>query len=328
MTRARHQLIDLSATSYYHVINRCIRRSFLCGDDPYTKRNYDHRRQWLVDRIKLVSSIFSINIAAYAIMSNHFHLVLQVDKVHADMLSMDEVIERWYQLYNGHPIVDDYLANRGLSTVKFTKVEEYAQLWRERLYDISWFMKCLNEHISREASKEDNCTGKFWEDRFKFQALLDEKALLSCLAYVDLNPIRAGIAQSVEDSDFTSIQERIKQYRSHQRQQHKANDGCSVSSQPPSLLPFSPVANTNAIPLSYGDYFELVDWSGRHIAPKKSGFIDESVPKVLLVLNIDTEDWLSVAKEFRRQYGSFAGSEINLRNYAHHHGRSWCKGVG
>ena len=62
MTRARHQLIDLSATSYYHVINRCVRRSFLCGDDPYIKRNYDHRRQWLVDRIKLLSSIFSINI--------------------------------------------------------------------------------------------------------------------------------------------------------------------------------------------------------------------------------------------------------------------------
>mgnify|MGYP000185301322 CR=1 FL=1 len=219
MTRARHQLIDLSATSYYHVINRCVRRSFLCGDDPYIKRNYDHRRQWLVDRIKRLSSIFSINIAAYAIMSNHYHLVLQVDKVHADMWSMDEVIDRWYQLYNGHPIVDEYLTNPDISPIKLAKVEEFSELWRERLYDISWFMKCLNEHISREANREDNCTGKFWEGRFKSQALLDEKALLSCMAYVDLNPIRAGIATSVEDSEFTSISERIKQYKSHQRQQ-------------------------------------------------------------------------------------------------------------
>ena len=118
MTRARHQLIDLSATSYYHVINRCVRRSFLCGDDPYTQRNYDHRRQWLVDRIKHLSSIFSINIAAYAIMSNHYHLVLQVDKVTADMWTMDEVIERWYRLYSGHPMVDDYLANGSMMVSK------------------------------------------------------------------------------------------------------------------------------------------------------------------------------------------------------------------
>ncbi len=328
MTRARHQLIDLSATSYYHVINRCVRRSFLCGDDPYTKRNYDHRRQWLVDRIKRLSSIFSINIAAYAIMSNHYHLVLQVDKVHADMWSMDEVIERWYQLYNGHPIVDEYLTNPDISPIKLAKVEEFSELWRERLYDISWFMKCLNEHISREANREDNCTGKFWEGRFKSQALLDEKALLSCMAYVDLNPIRAGIATSVEDSEFTSISERIKQYKSHQRQQQRPNEDFYVPSQPNSLLPLSPIVNNNAIPLSYGDYFELVDWSGRHVDPKKTGFIDESAPLILNTLGIEAEDWTSAVKDFRRQYGSFAGSEMQLRDYAHRHGRSWCKGVG
>ena len=328
MTRARHQLIDLSATSYYHVINRCVRRSFLCGDDPYTQRNYDHRRQWLVDRIKHLSSIFSINIAAYAIMSNHYHLVLQVDKVSADMWTMDEVIEHWYRLYSGHPIVDDYLANRDMSAIKLAKVEEYTQCWRERLYDISWFMKCLNEHISREANKEDNCTGKFWEGRFKSQALLDETALLSCMAYVDLNPIRAGIASNISDSDFTSIQERVKQFKSHQRQHAKPNKDNHVPSQPYSLLPFSPVVDNNAIPLNYSDYIELVDWSGRHVDPKKTGFIDENTPAILQKLGIDGDDWQLAVKNFRRQYGSFAGSEMQLRDYAHRHGRSWCKGVG
>ncbi len=328
MTRARHQLIDLSATSYYHVINRCVRRSFLCGDDPYTQRNYDHRRQWLVDRIKHLSSIFSINIAAYAIMSNHYHLVLQVDKVTADVLTMDEVIERWYRLYSGHPIVDDYLANRNMNAVRLARVEEYVQCWRERLYDISWFMKCLNEHISREANKEDNCTGKFWEGRFKSQALLDETALLSCMAYVDLNPIRAGIASSIMGSNFTSIQERLKQFKSHQRQQAKPNTDYHIPSQPRALLPFSPVTNNNAIPLNYSDYFELVDWSGRHIDPKKTGFIDDSEPAILQTLGIDSDDWQLAVRDFRRQYGSFAGSEMQLRNYAHRHGRSWCKGVG
>ena len=184
-------------------------------------------------------------------MSNHYHLVLQVDKVNADLLSMDDVIARWYQLYNGHPIVDEYLTNPEISPIKLAKAEEFSELWRERLYDISWFMKCLNEHISREANKEDNCTGKFWEGRFKSQALLDEKALLSCMAYVDLNPIRAGIVSSVEDSEFTSISERIKQYKSHQRQQKKRSTDCHVPSQPHCLLPLSPIVSNNAIPLSY-----------------------------------------------------------------------------
>jgi len=101
MARARESLIDLNATPYYHCINRCIRRSYLCGDDKFSGNNFDHRRTWLVDRIKLLASIFSIDIAAYAIMSNHYHLVLKVSRDDALNWSNDEVIERWYKLYNG-----------------------------------------------------------------------------------------------------------------------------------------------------------------------------------------------------------------------------------
>jgi hypothetical protein len=89
-------------------------------------------------------------------------------------------------------------------------VEQFAEEYRQRLMSVSWFMRILNQNIARQANKEDQAKGHFWESRFKSQALLDETALLSVMAYVDLNPIRAGIAFTPEESDFTSIQARIE----------------------------------------------------------------------------------------------------------------------
>ncbi|NRA52655.1 MAG: transposase [Gammaproteobacteria bacterium] len=325
MTRARHSQIDLTATSFYHVINRCVRRSYLCGDDNVSGKNFDHRRQWLVDRFTTLSDVFSINIAAYAVMSNHYHLVLQVDKFTAETWSMDEVIDRWYRLFNGHLLVDRYLTEDKISPAHFNAVKKLVELWRARLYDISWFMKCLNEHIARQANKEDKCTGRFWEGRFKSQALLDDIALLSCMAYVDLNPIRAGISSNISQSDFTSIQKRIAQYKSHQKQQTKHNHDITVAAQPKTLLPFAGTDHTKAIPFNYRDYFELVDWSGRHVAPNKSSYINLEEPTLLTTLGIDEDDFITAVKHFRRQYGSFAGSTEHLRDFAHSHGKSWCK---
>jgi len=324
MTRARHSQIDLTATSFYHVINRCVRRSYLCGDDNVSGKNFDHRRQWLVDRFTMLSDVFSINIAAYAVMNNHYHLVLQVDKEIADTWSMDEVIDRWYCLFNGHLLVDRYLSG-DISQTNFDAVEKLVELWRVRLYDISWYMKCLNEHIARQANKEDKCTGRFWEGRFKSQALLDDIALLSCMAYVDLNPIRAGIAASLSESDFTSIQKRIAQYKSYQKLHTNHNHAISVVDQPNSLLPFVGIGNCKAIPFNYADYVALIDWSGRYIDPNKSGHINHDEPKLLMTLGINEGEWLMAVKHFRRQYGSFAGTSEHLRLFAHSHGKSWCK---
>ena len=183
MTRARQSLIDLAATPYYHVISRCVRRAFLCGEDRYTGKNFDHRRQWLIDRVKMLSGVFAIDIAAYAIMSNHYHLVLRVDKQRAIEWTMDEVIARWYCLYNGNPVVDRYLAGTETDDATLLKVAEIVDSWRDRLFDISWFMRNLNETIARAANKEDNCKGRYWEGRYRSQALLDETALLGCMMY-------------------------------------------------------------------------------------------------------------------------------------------------
>ncbi|MCE9854385.1 transposase, partial [Shewanella chilikensis] len=121
------------------------------------------------------------------------------------------VIERWTELFSGNPVAAKFLKGDSLSEGERILLDTLISDWQERLGSISWFMRCLNEDIARKANREDGCKGVFWEGRFKSQALLDEQALLACMMYVDLNPIRAGIADSLQTSDYTSIQERIEE---------------------------------------------------------------------------------------------------------------------
>ncbi len=213
MTRAREQIISLQDTPYYHCMARCVRRAFLFGDDFVTRKNYDHRKQWVVNKIAELSEIFAIDICAYAVMSNHYHLVLKVNVEEGNELSDYDVLKRWTQLFNGNILAKKVLSGKeGLEPGEDFVLAELVKKWRGRLTDISWFMRCLNETIAKMANEEEGIRGRFWEGRFKSQALLDDVAVIACMAYVDLNPVRAAMANTPEESDFTSIQERIRTF--------------------------------------------------------------------------------------------------------------------
>ena len=109
VTQARSQQISLQDTPYYHCISRCVRRAYLCGDDPVTGQNFDHRKQWLVTKIKQLAAQFSIDVCAYAVMSNHYHLVLHVDQEKAGAFSDDEIISRWTTLFPGNGVLAETL---------------------------------------------------------------------------------------------------------------------------------------------------------------------------------------------------------------------------
>jgi len=211
MPKPRYTQVSLEATPYYHCISRCVRRAFLCGTDLSTGECFEHRRQWVEDKLFELADVFAIDICAYAVMSNHYHLVLHVNRKQALAWSFDDIINTWHRLFSGNLFSQRYCRGDQLHKSELAALKETAEIWRKRLMDISWFMRVLNESIARQANAEDKCSGRFWEGRFKSQALLDESALLTCMAYVDLNPIRAAIAETPESSDFTSIKQRIRE---------------------------------------------------------------------------------------------------------------------
>ncbi len=164
-------------------------------------------------------------------------------------------------------------------------------------------MKTLNEAIARKANAEDKCTGHFWESRFKSQALLTEEALLSCMAYVDLNPVRAGMAKTPESSEHTSIKERIEptfNLADAIKDQHLTSS-FNLTVKP--LLPFDYTIKPDiqlGVPYSLIDYLQLVDWTGRAIRDDKRGSIPDKLSPILTRLNIPPQQWLSSSQHFEK----------------------------
>ena len=167
MPTPRKALVSLEATPYYHCVSRCVRRAFLCGQDQPSGRCYEHRRQWIEDKLLQLTDSFAINLCAYAIMHNHYHVVLHVDRECAEQWSALDVVERWHQWFKGTALSQRFANGETLLGAKLDAVNERVSVWRQRLSDISWFMRIINEAIARMSNQEDQCTGRFWEGRFK-----------------------------------------------------------------------------------------------------------------------------------------------------------------
>ena len=323
MPRPRSELVSLEDTPNYHCVSRCVRKAFLCGVDRDSGINYEHRREQIEVRLFELADIFAIKVCAYAIMHNHHHEVLHVDAEQAKSWPWQEVIVRWHRLYQGKALSQRFLKGDKLSIAQTREVQKLAELWRERLMNISWFMRALNEPVARSANAEDECTGKFFEARFKSQALLDEQALLTCMAYVDLNPIRANIAETPETSDYTSIKKRI--------------EAVGKGRIPKQLARFQALETKtkkpHPIPFSLKDYIELVEWSGRAIHPNKRGHIDNNLPPIFKRLKISPEEWTDLALNFEKHFTQWVGNEEHLQRVCeskgirHVHGSQHCRQV-
>ncbi len=296
-----------AATPWYHCVCRCVRRAFLCGEDRLTGNDYSRRKAWVLERLALLAEIFTIDLGAYAVMANHYHLVVRLDTERAAALSDDEVIARWSRLFASPLLVSRYQASALTTEAEITAAQAIVNLWRQRLCDLSWYMRCLNEHLARLANSEDGCKGRFWEGRYKSQAILDEAGLLACLVYVDLNPLRAAVVDVPEKSADVSLYQRLQP----EPQEQDATR--------PALLPFvggyqKPMPL--GIPYDLVDYLQLTDWTGRAQCPNKRGHIDEQAPAILSRLGMDGASFLNAVARQRLSQGSVIGHPLACRQHA------------
>jgi hypothetical protein len=206
----RCEIVGDDEVAVLHVFSRCVRRAFLCGIDPLTGACYDHRKQFIQDRLEALAGVFAIDVMAYAIMSNHFHLVLRTRPDIVAQWSDEEVARRWWALFPKRRTKTQTPAQPRQSELDMLTADskKIAEL-RRRLSSVSWLMRCLCESIARQANAEDEVTGRFFEGRFKSVRLNDEASVLACMAYVNLNPVRAKMAETPETSEFTSAYQRI-----------------------------------------------------------------------------------------------------------------------
>jgi REP element-mobilizing transposase RayT len=358
MALPRSQYVLEGQEGVYHCFSRCVRRAFLCGFDTLTLRDFSHRKAWLVDRLRYLAAIFAIEVCAYAIMETHYHTILRTRPDIVATWSASEVATRWLTLFPHHrdshglplPPTDEEIA--ALANLP----ERIAQL-RQRLCSLSWFMGRLNEFIARAANKEDRVKGRFWESRFKCQALLDDTAIAACMVYVDLNPIRAGVAATPEESNFTSIQQRIRWWRKETTDpapaeanlQHSTpadthmsvpDSSTQIPDPIPDHLPLLPhpsngwLCPIQSVPgrrgildLSAAEYFHLVDMSGRITRADKRGTIDADLAPILLRIGANPNAWIDTVSRFGSNFRLAAGLAASLRHFADRLGRRWLQGM-
>jgi len=312
----RKDVVTPGAVAYYHCISRCVRRAFLCGKDEYSGKNFEHRRAWIRDRVTLLIEAFAMEVAAYAVLSGHMHSVVKTRPDLAHEWSAEEVARRWLIVFCKKLRIGDEEAHLQQQIEAIANDPEKVSKYRERLSNVSWFNRCLNENIARRANREDDVTGRFWEGRFKCQLLKDEKALLTCSVYVDLNIIRAGMAKTLETSDYTSIQDRIRNIVAEQHPE-QLNSG-------PPLLSISSMFGSR---VSFTEYLSLVDQTARvHVEGKAS--LSPDCESILTRLGISNETWVpTVTKRYSKMFRRIVGTEEQLREHALEKGKCWFQGI-
>ena len=333
----RSEIFNPHQVCVMHCINRTVRRAMLCGVDRFSGKSFEHRRQWVKDRLIFLAAQYGIDVLGYTVMGNHLHIILRNRPDIVRTWSDAEVARRIWYLFPKRKEDDGSAAEPRKHELQMLMAsKKLLSQYRERLSDISWLMRQLAEYVARKANHEDKCTGRFWEGRFKSQPLLDDAAVFACAAYVDLNPVRAKIAETPEQSDFTSVQDRIvsekvarKQSKSTRRKQRKTRRRDSFlspvflkrTSGPQANSEGTRASNKGFLSVPLRDYLKLLDWTGRQIVHRKRGHIPFHCRSILHRIGLNGETWCELVENFGQLFTRVAGRVESIADYGNHRSR-------
>lgn len=331
--RPRRELVDVSACSTYHCTSRCVRRAYLLDERTGTLRC---RRAWIESRLAELAAIFAIAIETFAILENHLHLLLTLLPELVAGWSDREVARRWLLLHPPRVARGVRRAATEEDVDALAGDAKKIRKCRRRLLDLGEFHKALKEPIARIANREDGVTGHFWEGRYRSKRVLDPAALLATMAYVDLNPVRAGTAETPEESRFTGIRCRIAARKRAQADRSRRGGrkarrsigagGTSATLEPtPSFL--TPIQATTARRglfegLTLEDYLAFVDRVGRMIRHGRRGRIPMRLRPILERLDLDGSSLIEQLAATGRWFGSVIGQAESVVQEAVRCGRS------
>ena len=354
----RRDIFDPNEVGAFHAVQRTVRRAWLCGMDPLSGKSFDHRRTCIQNRLQELAASFGIDCLSFAVMVNHVHVILRNRPDVVAGWSDEEVAQRWWQLFPLRKNKDKTAAVPTESELKLFMSPARSKQLRSRLSDISWWMRALAEPIARRSNSEDKCTGRFWEGRFKCQKLADETAILACSAYVDLNPVRAGVAEVPEESQYTSVYERVQAEKASRKDKARAKvrrRQVSRSRSPvasdggqaayvrgddwltPVTVDERSAAYRGAMPsktgkrasdkgflgISFELYLKLLDWTGRQIRrDNKKGRIPSDLAPILERVGLSGELWCDLVKRFGKIFKRVAGTPESLAQEAIRRGQS------
>ncbi|HEY0983981.1 IS66 family insertion sequence element accessory protein TnpB [Schlesneria sp.] len=340
---SRGEVFSPDEVAIVHVMNRVVRRCFLLGDDPLSGKNYNHRKLWVETLLRRFAGCFGIDLLGFAILSNHFHLILRSRPDVVQTWDDTEVARRWLLLCpirkdgDGQPEEPNEME---LNTIR--NDHQKLETIRLRLGDIAWWMRLLCQNIAMRANFEDGEVGRFWQNRFRAVRLLDEAAILACAAYVDLNPIRAAMAETLEQSDYTSVQRRIESLdatvvdtpvvaAAGTTDDQPLSDATATTTSlrgtqgpdrflsPVSLEEFigTPGPNPSGdgfrcsdkgfLPMSLPDYLSLLDWTARQLHGNKRRRTPMAVKPILERLGLRPSAWSQLVGQFGRLFINVAG---------------------
>ena len=351
--QARGEYLNPHEVQVVHCVQRCVRQAFLCGFDQNTGNDYEHRREWIRKRFEFLASVFGIDCLTYTAMSNHIHVVLRARPDVVKEWTDEEVAQRWWKLFpqkkdkTGKALkpTDSDLGMMLNNPARMTQI-------RERLSDISWWMRCTAENIARRANKEDQTSGRFWQGRYRAQLVLDEASLLACAAYVDLNPIRAAMAATPETSQSTGAKDRIddlkqtgqpkkkrRAKKTHQWERSRRRKSSGWMSPVEINEQADPVGADKSdcgrraskkgflsIPLT--KYLELLDWTGRQIRGDKRGSIPKHLAPILSRLGYDGHAWCELVLKFGKLFKRAAGNGDSMQREADRRGQGYMHAPG